>query len=75
MGMTKRLDLSAEGLSGFIVTFHHPGERLRESMHFWAEDVAHAGEQTESAEPEVEIDLIETVAEYEARTGEIVYED
>lgn len=74
MNEIKKLDLSAEGLTGYIVTYSVPGDPTGQEMHFWAEDVAHAGEQMEDAVPDCSIGLIETETEYEARTGRTMYD-
>lgn len=40
-----------------------------ESQQFWAEDIAHAGEQADDAEPFCAILRVETQSEFEERTG------
>lgn len=78
MGTVKKLNVAPEGLSGFVVTYSFPNSQTDTMdgtvMHFWAEDIGHAGEQMEDADPDATIDLIETAAQYEARTGEFIYE-
>lgn len=66
-----------DGLTSFIVSYDYndtdadiadlPDDDLY--MQFWAEDAGHAGSQFDDAEPDARVLLIETAAEFEARTG------
>ena len=67
---TLREKMADDGLTSFIVTYSHADDAsLTGTMQFWAEDAGHAGEQMDDAEPGCSVDLVETQAEYEARTG------
>lgn len=72
---TLRESLAEEGLESFMVTYRpayaEPSDEP-EVMQFWAEDAAHAGEQMDDAEPFCAVLLVETQAQYEARTGELL---
>ena len=75
---TMREKMADEGLQSFIVTYRTTDEDIGDgmviahtaTMQFWAEDAGHAGEQMDDAEPGCEIVVVQTQAEYEARTGE-----
>ena len=61
--------MADEGLQSYIATFDDAYGNGPFWKQFWAEDEAHAGEQCEDAVEVNCIHLIETQAEWEARTG------
>lgn len=70
---TMREKMADEGLESFIVSYlpeGHASYMAPLTQQFWADDAAHAGEQMDDAEPFCSVLLVETQAEYEARTGE-----
>ncbi len=66
--------MADEGLKSYIATVTFAGYMgiITESAQFWAEDAGHAGEQADDAYPYCDIELIETQAEFEARTGKVL---
>ena len=75
---TLREKMAHDGLTSYIVSYDDraPGDEIKLddalTMQFWAEDAGHAGEQFDDAEPGSRVVLVETQAEYEARTRTIL---
>lgn len=81
---TLREKMADDGLTSFIVSYDYYADDTEAGItgqenpwpedsltaQFWAEDAGHAGEQADDSFPGARILLVETQAEYEARTGE-----
>lgn len=61
--------MADEGLTSFIVTLRDGDDATPYEQQYWAEDSDHATEQCEAASPDYQVVMVETQADYEARTG------